>query len=72
MLEAIELCEQIAGRELDWTLERPGAHGRPPLVDQRPAPSSRRDYPDWELEYDLEAILREIHDQNVERWTARS
>ena len=32
--------------------------------------SSRRDYPDWELEYDIEAILREIHERNVERWTA--
>ena len=30
------LCEQIAGRELDWQLERRAADRRPPLVDQRP------------------------------------
>jgi hypothetical protein len=28
----------------------------------------RRDYPEWELRYDLETTLREIHDANVERW----
>ena len=27
---------------------------RPSVVDQRPEPRSRRDYPDWRLEYDLE------------------
>jgi CDP-paratose 2-epimerase len=32
----------------------------------------RRDYPDWEPRYDGNAILREIHDQNVERWEAAS
>ena len=36
MLEAIALCEQIAGRELDWTLSDEAADRRPPLVDQRP------------------------------------
>jgi CDP-paratose 2-epimerase len=30
------------------------------------------DYPDWEPEYDLRAILQEIHDHNVERWRAAS
>ena len=28
------------------------------------------DYPDWKLRYGIEEILREIHEHNVERWTA--
>jgi CDP-paratose 2-epimerase len=67
MLEAIELCGQIAGRELDWTLSddaRKGDH-RWWISDLEPF---RRDYPDWAPEYDVEAILREIHAENVERW----
>lgn len=29
----------------------------------------RSHYPDWDLTYDVPAILREIHDANVGRWT---
>jgi len=29
----------------------------------------RRDYPSFSIEYDVEAVLRDIHDQNVERWS---
>jgi CDP-paratose 2-epimerase len=69
MIEAIELCEEIAGRSLDWTLSdgaRMGDH-RWWISDLAPF---AEDYPDWEQEYDLWGILREIHDQNVERWQA--
>jgi CDP-paratose 2-epimerase len=67
MLEAIELCERIAGRELRWTLSdeaRRGDH-RWWISDLRPF---TRDYPDWEVRYDVEGILREIHAQNAEVW----
>ena len=36
MLEAIELCERIAGPRARLGAQRRGAQGRPPLVDQRP------------------------------------
>ena len=69
MLEAIELCERIAGRALDWTLSDSARMG-----DHRWWISDlgefSNDYPDWSQEYDLEGILREIHDQNAERWSA--
>ncbi len=69
MLEAIELCEEIAGRELDWTLG-----DEPRMGDHRwwisDLDEFRRDYPDWEPRYDLRATVTEIHDQNVERWQA--
>jgi CDP-paratose 2-epimerase len=69
MLEAIELCQQIAGRELDWTLSaehRLGDH-RWWISDLRPFAG---DYPGWSPTRGLEDILREIHDQNAERWLA--
>jgi CDP-paratose 2-epimerase len=69
MLEAIDLCQQIAGHELDWSLgedNRIGDH-RWWISDLGPF---RRDYPDWDITYDVTDILRQIHDRNVERWVA--
>jgi CDP-paratose 2-epimerase len=69
MLEAIELCEQIAGRELDWQLSdqaRMGDH-RWWISDLS---QFQMDYPAWQLEYDVEAMLREMYERNVEYWTA--
>ena len=70
MLEAIALCEEIAGRELDWTLSdeaRIGDH-RWWICD---LPTFRRDYPDWSARATTSrTILREIHDANVERWAS--
>jgi CDP-paratose 2-epimerase len=67
MLEAIALCEQIAGQELRWQLSdqnRIGDH-RWWISDLEPF---RHDYPDWDLTYDVHAVLSEIHDQNAELW----
>ena len=67
MLEAIQECEEITGRVLDWTLSddnRIGDH-RWWISDLEPF---KRDYPDWQITYDVPAILREIHDANAERW----
>jgi CDP-paratose 2-epimerase len=69
MLEAIKVCERIAGRELDWTLsdeERIGDH-RWWISDNG---EFERDHPGWELHYDIEAMLREIHAANADEWAA--
>ncbi len=69
MLEAITRCEAIAGRELDWKLSdenRVGDH-RWWISDLEPF---RRDYPDWEITYGIDEVLREIHEQNAELWLA--
>jgi CDP-paratose 2-epimerase len=71
VLEAIELCERIAGRPLQWTLSdqaRTGDH-RWWISDLS---EFTADYPDWSQEYDLEGLLREIRDHNAERWSAVS
>jgi CDP-paratose 2-epimerase len=69
MLEAIELCQQIAGRELRWSLgedNRIGDH-RWWISDLEPF---KREYPSWDITHDVREILREIHDRNAERWLA--
>jgi len=69
MLEAIEACERIAGRELEWQMgEEPriGDH-RWWISDLAPFEA---DYPGWGLRYGIEEILAEMHEQNLERWTA--
>ena len=44
MIEAIALCEEIAGRELEWELGPRAARRRSPLVDLL-APGQRRERP---------------------------
>jgi CDP-paratose 2-epimerase len=71
MLEAINLCERVAGRELSWSM------GEQPRVGDHmwwisDLDGFRADYPTWELEIDLERIARELHDHNVERWSSET
>ena len=59
------LCEAIAGRELKWELSdenRIGDH-RWWISDLEPF---RRDYPEWEITYGIDDVLREIYEQNAE------
>jgi CDP-paratose 2-epimerase len=69
MLEAIRSCERIAGRELSYELSdqaRTGDH-RWWISDLA---EFQADYPGFELEYGIEAVLEEIHEANAEHWTA--
>lgn len=55
MREAIELCEEISGRKIDWT-----------YVDIRiwwisDVRRFQQDYPGWKYRYDLPGILGETH-----------
>jgi CDP-paratose 2-epimerase len=71
MLEAIEVCERVSGRELSWEMgEEPriGDH-RWWISDLAPFEA---DYPDWKLRYGVEDILREMYEQNLERWTVKA
>jgi CDP-paratose 2-epimerase len=71
MREAIALCEEIASRELSWTLDgtsRTGDH-RWWISDLS---DFRADYPAWEIEFGIEEILRQIFEDNVEQWAVAS
>lgn len=67
MLEAIETCERIAGRELTWEYSdtnRTGDH----VWWVSDVSKFSAHYPDWKLTYDVPAICRAIHEANVEHW----
>jgi CDP-paratose 2-epimerase len=68
MREAITVCEQIAQRPLDWKYveqNRIGDH----IWWISDITRFQDHYPSWQLEYDVPGILREIHEQNLDRWT---
>jgi CDP-paratose 2-epimerase len=69
MLEAIALCERVAGRELNREMSnqaRVGDHRW--WISDLDEFGSR--YGGWRPQRDLETILREIYDANAERWVS--
>jgi CDP-paratose 2-epimerase len=67
MLEAIERCEAIAGRTLQWTYSptnRIGDH----IWYVSDLRKFQADYPHWRQQYSLDGLLRDIYASNVERW----
>ena len=69
MLEAIELCEEIADKKLNWSYSESNRLGDHIwwISDVR---KFEQHYPDWRLTYDIRAILEDIHDSNVKWWAA--
>jgi CDP-paratose 2-epimerase len=67
MLEAIQLCQEISGRELAWQYteeNRIGDH----LWWISDVGKFAAHYPGWRIAYDVPAILREIYEINGARW----
>ncbi|MEM6331479.1 MAG: NAD-dependent epimerase/dehydratase family protein, partial [Planctomycetota bacterium] len=67
MLEAIQLGQEIAGRELDYSYEeqnRAGDH----IWWVGDLSRFQNDYPDWQQKYAVPEILKEIYEANLERW----
>ena len=60
MLEAIEICEELSGKKLDWTYVEDNRIGDHIwwISDVR---RFQEHYPGWQYRYDLRGILREIH-----------
>lgn len=67
MLEAIKICEEIAGRKLNWTYSETNRIGDHIwwISDNARFESH---YPNWKLKYNVTEILREIYEYNKERW----
>ena len=69
MIEAIDLCEKISGKRLDWKYvdqNRVGDH----IWYVSDVSRFQQHYPDWKYKYDVPAILQQIYEMNVERWTS--
>jgi CDP-paratose 2-epimerase len=67
MLEAIELCEQIAGRELTWSYSdqnRIGDH----IWWISDIGKFKAHFPSFKLQYDIRGILEDIYRNGRERW----
>ncbi|MDQ4142642.1 MAG: NAD-dependent epimerase/dehydratase family protein [Actinomycetota bacterium] len=67
VLEAIELSQEITGRELSWSYSdanRIGDH-KWWISDNG---KFQVHYPAWQLEYDVERILKEIFEANADKW----
>ena len=67
MLEAIQDCEAIAEKKLNWEYvesNRIGDH----IWWISDVQKFKNNYPDWQLTYSVKDILKEIFTQNVARW----
>jgi CDP-paratose 2-epimerase len=71
MLEAVHLCEEIAGKKLNWTYSeanRSGDH----IWWISDVGKFKAHYPDWDFKYDIQDILEQIHTKVVERFRSSS
>lgn len=69
MLEAIDLCQNQVGRELDWTYcdeNRAGDH----IWWVSDIIKFQQDYPGFELQYDIKAVMEDLHENGAGRWKA--
>lgn len=67
MIEAIELCQEITGRELATTYvedNRIGDH----IWYVSDLTKFKERYPSWGITYDVPRILRDMHEFNLARW----
>jgi CDP-paratose 2-epimerase len=69
MLEAIELCEEIAGRKLDWSYTEDNRIGDHIWYISDMA-KFKAHYPAWRQQHDLRGLLNEMFEKNAERWQA--
>ncbi|MFB3163528.1 NAD-dependent epimerase/dehydratase family protein [Neobacillus sp. 179-J 1A1 HS] len=68
VLEAIELGQKIAQKELDFQyVDQPRRGDHIWYISDTSKLQSH--YPDWKLRYTIEEILKEIYEENKERWT---
>ncbi|MBD2178230.1 NAD-dependent epimerase/dehydratase family protein [Pseudanabaena sp. FACHB-1998] len=67
MLEAVQKCEEIADKKLDWSYvetNRSGDH----IWWISDIQKFKKHYPNWHLKYGISDILQEIYFQNLNRW----
>ena len=67
ILEAIQECEAIAEKKLNWSYEEINRIGDHVwwISDVR---KFQQHYPDWNLTYGIKNIIKEIYIQNTSRW----
>lgn len=67
VLEAIRMCEELTGREINWVYDdrnRAGDH----MWWISDTSKFQRHYPRWTVQHDIRRILEEIREANLGRW----
>jgi CDP-paratose 2-epimerase len=67
MLEAIEICEEITDKKLNWTYteqNRIGDH----IWWIGSVQKFQQHFPNWNFRYNIRDILEEIYEDNKDRW----
>jgi CDP-paratose 2-epimerase len=67
MLEAIHMCEDITGKEMNYSIDeenRPGDH----IWYISDLSKFKSHYPEWSISYNVRSILEEIYEYNKDRW----
>lgn len=67
MVEAISLCEEIAGNAFRWEYREENRRGDH-IWWISDLTHFEEHYPEWKIRYSVPEILREIYELNVERW----
>lgn len=67
MLEAIEICQEITGQEMNYSYTDGNRNGDHIWYISDLSKFKQR-YPSWSITYDVPTILREIYEKNIERW----
>jgi CDP-paratose 2-epimerase len=70
MLEAIDLCQEISGKALDWKYveqNRKGDH----IWYISDLGRFKSHFPEWRIQHNVESILKDIYESNHERWTGK-
>ena len=70
MLEAIKICEEISGNELQYSYSdtnRAGDH----IWYVSDVSRFQEHYPHWKLTKNIQDICREIYEANLERWAEK-
>jgi CDP-paratose 2-epimerase len=68
MLEAVEMCQEIAGNKLNYSYTEDNRSGDHIWYISDLSKFKAR-YPNWSIKYDVKQILQEIYECNIEKWT---
>jgi CDP-paratose 2-epimerase len=68
MLEAIDLCQEITGRELEYSYSEDNRIGDHIWYVSDLSKFKQR-YPSWSIKHNIKGILGEIHEKNLEKWS---
>ena len=67
MVEAVDLCEKISGKPLNWTYKESNRQGDH-IWWVSDLARFQGHYPAWRPDYDVPGILQEIYEKNCDRW----